>query len=1044
MAIQRTTANTNDVAMDSQSSTYSNARAGTGSTPTGDSSDTTAPGVGQHKVSLYHCYETLMAFGFTAVAATQLLVSSFLDIRFAAFEGSVDRDHEYREFDFGTTPDVPGDFRAGSLLSGFPLLGTVKGVNSGYTAYYPYVAGSKILHDRIMTGTTPLRTILSSSRMRLANVPTGAERATTVMANYGDSGYRPKLVMKTLTNSRLARIGGSSAQLSDGTHVCLTWDGSTLKLVHSPDGTTNNDIDSGIDVGTGANQFDMTTAGWQTTSLCVEDTDSIWVVGKAGNAANSIVVRGYDKTPGSYAWTEKSPRQMAMPAYEFAENADVPINNLAVTWNKTSNRGHLMVIGSHRQGSGDAASTFYATISCLNTAQGTGTFIASSDIDPSFFELNTDEAIGTRPVNDTGNCMDVWGDGLNGYAVIADGTMGVNNDPTTGYVAIGKYTLNTVGQYVSHKAFGRRQIVASKEIEPETKAKIVPLDAGRIAVCFGGEIRVYSTSGSYLGGADYKAISSFNAATTVAHDYIYDKASGSVWFYYIDAAVATRTLKRNAFSLTSYSFTATGSEVSVSTTVGAASSTNPSIRLPRGRTNERKIRVDVGNITSGGTHSMIALADSLNVAPFAPTLTLKSNFNASNPATFNWTFSDANTADFQTAFQLQIIDASDSSVDHDTGKVSSLYSTYTLSAGVLTNGKNYQWKVRVYDANDVVSATYSSLGTFSTLSSSITTVTVPAADNPADALSSSYTISWSSTVLTQAKYRVVLINTQTGTTILNTGFVVSVATSYTLTGLEDGVQYRVEVTIRNSIDTESSPGIRYITPNYVEPAKPVVSPSVGDSYIELAIGNASGPQILGPEDSSFEEGITGWAATAATLLWDTAQFHTGTHAQKLTANGTGQALSRQPVSSYGVPVNAGDTYTISLWWYSTAGNANTRVAVDWYDATLAYLSTSSTLIAVGAATWENPSEDFVAPAGAAFAVFGPTISGSPSNGTAIWFDDVQFLTADLPLAVSNELHRALTGTDDFIKIANVPPNGVYRDYAVKSGKSYDYYATAVV
>ena len=305
-------------AMDSESTNYTTAR--NGGTIAGSSSATTANGaIGQNKAgSTYHCYESFFAFGFTAVPSTAVLVSEQIDIRSNTFVGSPERDHEYREFDFGATPDVPGDYRAPSTYSAFPILGKVKEVSGGFTPFYPYVAGSKVLHDRIIAATTPLRMMVNTSRHRAGTVPTGAEYAGAVFANYADAGYRPKLILKTLANSRLERFGGASVQLSDGTHVFTTWDGSNLHLVHSVDGTTTNNIDQ-LNTGTSTFEVDVTVHGWQTMSMCVDDLDNIWMVWKAGNAANSIVVQPFEKTAGSYAWTVKTARQLAMPAYNHSE-----------------------------------------------------------------------------------------------------------------------------------------------------------------------------------------------------------------------------------------------------------------------------------------------------------------------------------------------------------------------------------------------------------------------------------------------------------------------------------------------------------------------------------------------------------------------------------------------------------------------------------------------------------------------------------------------------------------------------------------------------
>ena len=95
-----------------------------------------------------------------------------------------------------------------------------------------------------------------------------------------------------------------------------------------------------------------------------------------------------------------------------------------------------------------------------------------------------------------------------------------------------------------------------------------------------------------------------------------------------------------------------------------------------------------------------------NNPPNAPTLDSpaeNARFDPSESVTFTWTFSDPDSGDSQSAFQLQLDDNSDfSSPIIDTGKVTSTYSstTQTLPSTVGL----YYWRVKTWDSSDAEGA----------------------------------------------------------------------------------------------------------------------------------------------------------------------------------------------------------------------------------------------------------------------------------------------------------------------------------------------------
>lgn len=150
-------------------------------------------------------------------------------------------------------------------------------------------------------------------------------------------------------------------------------------------------------------------------------------------------------------------------------------------------------------------------------------------------------------------------------------------------------------------------------------------------------------------------------------------------------------------------------------------------------------------------------------------------------------------------------------------------------------------------------------------------------------------------------------------------------------------------------------------------------------------GNVESIQV---PNGTFESGTTtGWTPFDATFDPSTAQAHTGTYSGLLTVVGSPSQSYVRPSS--GSAVTPGSVYRISMWLYSVAGET-VFVATDWYDGGFGYLSTDGANVVVPAATWTLAEVDVTAPGSAAFAGHGPTLTGSPSAGTELWVDDVDF------------------------------------------------------
>lgn len=160
----------------------------------------------------------------------------------------------------------------------------------------------------------------------------------------------------------------------------------------------------------------------------------------------------------------------------------------------------------------------------------------------------------------------------------------------------------------------------------------------------------------------------------------------------------------------------------------------------------------------------------------------------------------------------------------------------------------------------------------------------------------------------------------------------------------------------------------------------------------------------------METGVASWTPTSATVVQSSTVAYNGTFSALLTVTGApATALARYTQ----VSVTAGAAYWLRIPVYSAAGYSSVQIAVDWFDGTGAYLSTSAlSPTAVAAATWTVLDLPVTAPAGAAGAEIGPTLSGSPAAGTALFFDAVT-LTPAAAVATSGPLWTTDAGQVPF-------------------------------
>jgi hypothetical protein len=129
--------------------------------------------------------------------------------------------------------------------------------------------------------------------------------------------------------------------------------------------------------------------------------------------------------------------------------------------------------------------------------------------------------------------------------------------------------------------------------------------------------------------------------------------------------------------------------------------------------------------------------------------------------------------------------------------------------------------------------------------------------------------------------------------------------------------------------------------------------------------------------------ISGWSASNSALTYNTTIINTANGADasiKCVPNGSSasggvNSAVRSPVAS----VTAGASYTVCGWVYSPLGWADLRTAVDWYDASNVFISSSTgSATVVAAGVWTFLKQTFTAPALASRATTRGRWGGTPA------------------------------------------------------------------
>ena len=193
------------------------------------------------------------------------------------------------------------------------------------------------------------------------------------------------------------------------------------------------------------------------------------------------------------------------------------------------------------------------------------------------------------------------------------------------------------------------------------------------------------------------------------------------------------------------------------------------------------------------------------------------------------------------------------------------------------------------------------------------------------------------------------------------------------------------------------------------------------------VTEVGGKGAVGADLGQFESSAANWqGGTASNLpVLSTAQFKYGTRSALVTvASSPASVAVRLTSSTVYAPVTPGATYTLSCWVYSSITLAsNFGGLISWHLGAALNSTSTATAITATANTWTQLTFTATAPVGVDRASYGPTVTGSPANGTLLYFDAIELIGTDVsfqPVVMTRGVDgvtKALA-TGDQVRIVN--------------------------
>lgn len=803
-----------DGTLTSRSMSYATAAAGSGLTV--DTSSTYLK-VGQNisAGNEHFIHQSFLSFDTSVIAdAEEIVETSITAYMGYAQSQKVQWGQQFRQFNY-TTPLTTAQWQTPALARTRPIYANFDHLFAA-TPYQWRVTGRDTLTSISKTAATKF--VMVNNRFADGYPTAGVEE---VWMDGSRGVNKPYLTVWTTALNTLNVVSEASTTLPDGTTISMRSNGAaspTLTL-----GYNTLTSSTWTSIGTVHADFTKTVDGANSISLTSDPDGNFYVVGFKVGTTGELMAQAYTKT-GATTWTAQTPISQALP-----QGNQQTIRSISTVWVQSSMTGadsKPSIFGNVVRGGGGNRPEFPYHVS---GSAWTHDFA----INPQAVKAGT----GTLLYGTIANYPHIPQAGL---PAVTD-LVALSPTRVAQYYQRGKVANVVVGGISVTDIFNVSGFHKSKDVEyvPTGASKLVAISSDLFAQVFDEDglkltVRFYNANSQILGSASIPKESFFGGVIGTQFTAYYDKVANLVRVLYFPAA-SVRQLDMFSVSPTTFSGS---TQTALTTTLGASGSTNTSMRVSR-TTDERRVLVEAANTAAGVLSTQAVYVTAGNIVPSAPALTTRQNFDATSAATFYWKFGDVNPADYQTAYQLEISRVSDSVVVYDSGKVVSGNQFATVNANVLANAVNYRWRVRTYDVIDSA-GTWSGYGTFTTAATGTLTITSPATDNLAGIETDDWLVTWSyvqSGGATQAQRRVRVIRTSDSAVVLDTGMQVDTTSSYTISGMESGKEYRVEVSLVNSAAISVPAATRLITPYYSEPMTPTAVISEKDAYIEIIVVN---------------------------------------------------------------------------------------------------------------------------------------------------------------------------------------------------------------
>lgn len=188
----------------------------------------------------------------------------------------------------------------------------------------------------------------------------------------------------------------------------------------------------------------------------------------------------------------------------------------------------------------------------------------------------------------------------------------------------------------------------------------------------------------------------------------------------------------------------------------------------------------------------------------------------------------------------------------------------------------------------------------------------------------------------------------------------------------------------------------------------------------------------------FGTDVTGWTASGCTVAFSTAFVHPDPLAKGsarvtpdgVSASGGMNLTTRTAVGS----ITPGGRYTVSCWVYGVLAHTDVRTAVDWYDSSDAFLSSSlGSASSITAGSWTYLEQTLTAPASASRAATRFRFGSTPASSKIFYVWDLTIARVKASL-IYDEFGRTATDTWTTADSSQAWTNaGTAADYDVLSG-----------